>query len=350
MNIVERIYRTLRFQEVDRLPLLEWGPWWNETLVRWHGEGLSETMADRSELRPRDPAVWSNRLWPGGGIIDELGLDPFRVLWISPRHGSCPAPSEHGAGLLHDAADYQALKKYLFPEPAFDQEQLWALAELHRRGEMALWVYLEGFFWFPRTLFGIEPHLLAFYDQPELMHRMNADLADYYRRIIVELCSICVPNLLFFAEDLSYNHGPMLSPEDFHTFLVPYYRQVLPLLERYGILPLMDSDGDVTAVIPLAQAAGIRGIGPLERIAGTDLVRIRRDHPDFLLAGGFDKLVMKNGEEAMRAEFERLLPVMRSGGFVPTADHQTPPEVSLEQYRLYLRLFREYATLAARRN
>ncbi len=49
----------------------------------------------------------------------------------------------------------------------------------------------------------------------------------------------------------------------------------------------------------------------------------------------------------MREEFERLLPVMKSGGFLPTADHQTPPEVSLEQYKTYIRLFREYATLAS---
>ena len=33
----------------------------------------------------------------------------------------------------------------------------------------------------------------------------------------------------------------------------------------------------------------------------------------------------------MREEFERLLPVMRQGGFLPSVDHQTPPGVSLEK-------------------
>ena len=37
----------------------------------------------------------------------------------------------------------------------------------------------DGFFWFPRTLLGIEPHLYSFYDQPELLHRMNRDQTDY---------------------------------------------------------------------------------------------------------------------------------------------------------------------------
>ena len=44
----------------------------------------------------------------------------------------------------------------------------------------------------------------------------------------------------------------------------------------------------------------------------------------------------------------RLLPVMRQGGFIAGMDHQTPPEVSLQDYRLYVRLLREYCEEAAR--
>ena len=55
---------------------------------------------------------------------------------------------------------------------------------------------------------------------------------------------------------------------------------------------------------------------------------------------------MSAGEAAMRAEFERLLPAAAAGGFIPGCDHQTPPEVSLENYTLYLSLFREYAVEA----
>ena len=67
-----------------------------------------------------------------------------------------------------------------------------------------------------------------------------------------------------------------------------------------------------------------------------------------LFIGHFDKMMMPLGEEAMRAEFERLLPVMRQGGFAPSVDHQTPPGVSLENYCIYLRLLREYTEKAAR--
>ena len=36
----ERFQALMHFQPVDRLPIVEWASWWNETLDRWHGEGL----------------------------------------------------------------------------------------------------------------------------------------------------------------------------------------------------------------------------------------------------------------------------------------------------------------------
>jgi hypothetical protein len=59
-------------------------------------------------------------------------------------------------------------------------------------------------------------------------------------------------------------------------------------------------------------------------------------------------MTMNRGEPAMRAEFERLLPLMKRGGFIPSVDHQTPPGVSLEEYRVYLRLLQEYMDAGTR--
>ena len=69
---------------------------------------------------------------------------------------------------------------------------------------------------------------------------------------------------------------------------------------------------------------------------------LRDQFPYLRMIGHFNKLTMHCGEGAMRAEFERLLPLMKSGGFIPSVDHQTPPGVSLDQYRCYLRLLDEY--------
>ena len=47
-----------------------------------------------------------------------------------------------------------------------------------------------------------------------------------------------------FAEDMSYNNGPMLSYDMFKSFLTPYYQQVIPHIKKWGVPVLIDSDGD----------------------------------------------------------------------------------------------------------
>jgi uroporphyrinogen-III decarboxylase len=138
----------------------------------------------------------------------------------------------------------------------------------------------------------------------------------------------------------------MLSEKLFDKFLAPFYRRVVPHIKARGAKVFIDSDGQVESAIPWFEAVGIEGILPLERQSGVDVARIRAGHPRFLMLGAFDKMVMNQGEMAMRKEFERLLLVARQGGLVIGCDHQTPPGVSLADYQLYLRLFREYAERA----
>ena len=221
------------------------------------------------------------------------------------------------------------------------------MRERHKRGELAVWFTLDGFFWFPRTLLGIERHLFAFYDQPELMHRINDDLLEFNKYLLKGIAKIIEPEFMTFAEDMSYNHGPMISKALFNEFLAPYYRELTPLVRA----PKRRADGGFgrqrERCLPWFIDGGVEGLLPWERQSGVDIARVRQNHPRFAMIGAFDKMTMNQGDEAMRAEFERLLPVMRLGGFIPSVDHQTPPGVSLEQYRDYLALMWEYTERAA---
>lgn len=178
------------------------------------------------------------------------------------------------------------------------------------------------------------------------MHRMNRELTEYYLHVLERLLPIMEPEFMTFAEDLSYNHGPMISKELFDEFMAPYYRKLIPVLKQAGVRVLIDTDGDVEPLIPWFEEVGIEGVLPLERQAGVDVNRIRRNHPQWIMIGGYDKTIMHLGEEAMHREFERILPAMKSGRYIPSVDHQTPPDVSVEQYRIYRELLEEYARKA----
>lgn len=325
----ERVRAVLNGQPTDRLPMIEWATWWDKTYSRWSEQGLDTGF----DLRK---------------MYHYFGLDDIVQLWVNHRMPEFPIPTEHGHGIMQNEEEYECLKSMMFSEKYMQQCMLYlkSLAAEHERGDFALWYTIEGFFWFPRTLFGIENHLYAFYDYPELMHRINQDQVEYTLRFLEQMYQIVTPDFMTFAEDMSYNHGPMLSKSCYDEFVKPYYQKVIPFIKSKGTKVFIDTDGDVKPLIPWFREAGIEGVLPLERQAGVDVNRIREKYPDWLMIGGYDKTIMHLGKEKMRAEFERLLPAMRAGRYIPSVDHQTPPDVSLENYKIYVSLLKEYAEKA----
>ena len=331
MKTRERFHAIADFKEFDRLPILEWAGWWDETIARWYGEGLPPDITDRYE------------------ICKYFDLDLYLQNWYRSLHSDAPRPAFHGSGIIKNMDEYENIQKYLFrieDKWPVNPATLAGRSRIQEQGDAVIWFTLDGFFWFPRTLLGIENHLYAFFDQPELMHRINRENAEWMIRIIDRVCEFCQPDFMTFAEDMSYNHGSMLSRELFDEFMKPYYEKVIPCLKERNIKVFIDSDGDVTVPVSWFLESGIEGILPLEAQAGVDVAKLRTTHPQLLMIGAFDKMTMPLGEKAMRDEFERLLPVAKQGGFFPSCDHQTPPGVSMENYQIYLRLFREYAVKA----
>ena len=330
MNQRERFLNVMNFKPVDRLPMIEWAGWWDKTILRFISEGVPD-MPIREDIKH-----------------EYFGLDRLKQYWIKPRGRGYYQLSDEIKKVTDDES-YERLKPYLYDKyrAQVAVEDAKQYKKMHDDGDLVMWITVDGFFYFPRTLFGIEEHLFAFYDKPELMHRMNQDQADFINYIIDEVSETIQPDFMTFAEDMSYNLGPMLSEEMFDEFLLPYYRQTVPRVEEAGIIPIVDTDGQLEAMIPWLKRAGIRGALPLERKAGVDINRVRKNYPDFLIIGAYDKMVMSVSEQAMREEFERLLPAMRSGGYIPSVDHQTPPEVSLDNYRTYLKLLEEYCVKGA---
>jgi hypothetical protein len=324
MNHVERFRAVMNFQPVDRLPMWEWAMWWDETLDRWHGEGLPADLTGVFE------------------ISQYFGLDPYLQFWFSTTEATIEATQHHVEGIVAGMDDYLRARPRLFPphDRAIESTRPWANRQA--RGDVVVWMTFEGFFWFARTLMGFERLMYAYGDQPELVHRIHEDLLAFNLGLIEKVRRVCVPTFMTVAEDMSYNHGPMVSPEICEVFMSPYYRRMLELVKDLGMVTIVDTDGDVTLLAPWLLSVGVEGVLPLERQAGVDGMQLRRQFPKLRMVGHFDKMVMPRGEAAMRAEFERLVPLMRSGGYIPSVDHQTPPGVSLSQYRTYLALLAEY--------
>ena len=323
----ERFHATINNDpRLDRCPVVEWVFWWDETIKCWEAEGMPKGMSNLD-------------------IQEYFGLDKNIPFWLPHYASDCPWKAGHGAPLIKDEADYREIKKYLFPVDAIAQMEpsIEAALPFSNSGDAITFVTLEGFFWMPRRLFGIEPHMYAFYDYPVLYHRICEDLLEFHIKVLSQFSQFITADFMTIAEDMSYNNGPMLSEVLFEEFIAPYYRRLIPEAKKHGVRVFVDTDGDFTKMMDWLIRAGIEGILPMERQAGVDIVKLQSKYPDFLWLGGFDKMSLLKGKDAIDAEFERILPAIRKGGYVPSVDHQTPPGVSMENYRYYVAKFKEIA-------
>ena len=321
----ERFRAMMDFKPVDRMPVIEPFNWWTLTLDRWRNEGLPE----------------------GVNPVEFFGLDPHHQKWIGPSPDDNPE-SDDGEWNVDSFESYNHVKKYLYPAIAFDRNEIEAVKPRSLNGEIFTWITVEGFFWFPRVLFGIERHLTAFYEQPELMHAINKDLLAYNKRVISEYCEIFIPDWMTFAEDMSFNTGSMISHGLINEFMRPYYLELIAHARNCGISYIfIDTDGKHYDIVSLFhEEIGIDGFVPIERNAGMDLNVLREKYPRLRMIGGFRKLAMAGSERDLVDEFEIALPAIKTGGIVLGCDHQTPPQVSLENYKRYVRCLREYASRA----
>jgi len=184
-----------------------------------------------------------------------------------------------------------------------------------------------GFFGSLRNMMGLENLCLAFYDQPKLVERMMEERADRIIEITNEVLKHTDFEVFWYWEDMAYKHGPLIDPNLYRCFSLKHYRRVNDWLRSRGIRFIgLDSDGDVTKLIPLWIESGINMLWPIERQSGMDALKVRRTFGrDLIIMGGIDKRTLVPGEDVMRHEVDRIIPLVEDGGYIPELDHSVPP-------------------------
>lgn len=347
----EWLNAALRFERSEGVCQFEWG-YWPETVERWRAEGM-----EGGEPWEALPITFYHRVPVHVRIFPEFEYEVLEdrpdTQIVRDENGIVKEVRKHGQALPHfirhpvaDMRDFEELKERLDPNTPgrFPPDWRQQADDLAQRDSILVMGRTEiSFFGWHRDLMGAENLLVAYYDQPELVHAISrhhlAFLKELYSRILEDVEF----DFVFLWEDMSYRNGPLISPTLVREFMLPYYRELIGFFRDFGDYKfLVDSDGDVTALIPPFMEAGIDGMLPFEVAAGMDIRRIAGEFPDLIMSGGIDKREMAKGREAIDRELEaKLPPLFRRGGYFPSMDHHVPPDVSYADFQYYLARVRE---------
>lgn len=194
-----------------------------------------------------------------------------------------------------------------------------------------------------RDLLTFEGLAYACYDYPEMVE----DMVETCCVLVEDFLDRVLPALDFdFAsgwEDICFKSGPIVSFPFFRDVVVPRYQRIHRRLRAAGIdLWYTDCDGDVRPILPLLMEGGINCLFPFEvQCCAHPAELLNQYGRDLRIMGGFDKMALGRGREAIRAYMETLVPLVERGGYIPFCDHRCPPNVKQEDYFYYLDLKEE---------
>ncbi|MGQ9515417.1 MAG: uroporphyrinogen decarboxylase family protein [Thermoproteota archaeon] len=238
--------------------------------------------------------------------------------------------------------DFETYKIRLDPDDPERFERNWPeLVQRYKQRDHPLGLNYVGFFGHPRNLMGLTNLSIAYHKEPELVKTILEHWCDFLIEISQKVLEDVQVDFVQIWEDMAYNKGSLISPKIFREFMMPYYKKLTRFLRENGIdAILVDCDGDANSLIPLFMEGGVNGIYPLEVRCNMDPLALRKKYgKKLILSGGIDKFAPVKGPKAIDAELLSKIPeLLPKGGYIPTIDHRVPADVSLENYKYYVKL------------
>ncbi|MBT7861191.1 MAG: hypothetical protein HN712_12795 [Gemmatimonadetes bacterium] len=358
MNDRQRFMATMTFGTPDRIPYWDFGML-PGTLERWHSEGMPTDgiIGDLFELDDRRKIDVDFTMVPKFEIETlsedaeyQVFRDQFGIMQRRQK-ANLPGMPEFLQYPIANRGDFQKMKERYDPSSSERYPPDWSSYVAQNGDDRTFTLYLQefrhvGFFGPLRNWMGLETLLMAMVEQPAWVEEMTEFVADTIIGIRQRIPAKITLDYVTFFEDIGYKTSTLISPAMFRRFMTGPYRRVTDCFRSCGTQCFFaDSDGYNDNLIPLWMEAGVNGFSPMEAQAeGSGPVELRARYPDLLLYGGMDKRALARDRQAVYDDVMMKVPAMiESGGFIPTMDHQVPPDASFENYCYYWDLLKAVA-------
>ena len=146
---------------------------------------------------------------------------------------------------------------------------------------------------------------------------------------------------VFWYDDMGYKNNQFFSVKTYREMDKPYHKAAADWAHEKGAKVRMHSCGDVNPFVPELIEIGVDALNPLEVKAGMNPVALKQKYGDKLVFHGGINAVLWSKPDEIRAEIERVVPVMKQGGgYIFASDHSIPDNISLENFKLVLETLR----------
>lgn len=245
---------------------------------------------------------------------------------------------------VRDRKSWEYYRDRMTPGPIWSDEKIEKEYKKYSNRIRPLSIYLGSTYGNYRDLVGPYNAAVLMYDDPGLVHEI-IEWENYNRKTyIYPLVRKLKPEILAMYEDCCYNNGMLLSPKQLKEFCTPIYAEMNIIAKENGVdMSVVDCDGNIRELVQPLEECGVNAMFPFEQKAGNDILKMRKEHPDFIIMGGLEKEVVNEGNDCLiRDEIMSKVPLMlEKGGYFPNGDHSIQPLVTFENLCKFFTLLHE---------
>ena len=133
-------------------------------------------------------------------------------------------------------------------------------------------------------------------------------------------------------DDIAHKTGTLFSPDWLRELWIPRLKRLNDAWHERGALCLFHSDGNLWGVLDDLVDAGIDGLNPLEVLAGMQVKEVREAYPQLFLTGGIDvsQLLSNGTPEEVRTVCRQAIADTNSRGYFMGSTTELHWDVRLE--------------------
>ncbi len=347
MTSRERVLLALQHREPDQVPVClayeapqalaeSYGKLYDAALMR------QDVHSVNMDLSAPDPAIRERYLRdvPPEATVDAWGV----ARWYSPTGESYDV-----RGPLEGMTDPGELDGFPFPEIPSETVPAALTADVerhHREGVAVQGALSQTIFELGWNLYGMENLMVAFHDNPGFAHRLLDEIT-VRKQLMARCFAKAGVDVLRLGDDVGSQHGMMISPAVWRTFLKPRLASVIAAARevRPDIPVFYHSDGDVREIIEELIEIGVTILNPVQPEC-MDPFEIKARYGDRLTLWGTvgTQTTLPRGTPAevrrvVREYMRRLAP---GGGYVIGPSHSINRDVPWENVMAFYEAVRDY--------
>jgi uroporphyrinogen decarboxylase len=272
-------------------------------------------------------------------IDDYTYVDEWGITWQVPSYG-IPYVVKHPIKTESD------LDKLSIPDPDADY-RLKSLEDAVKRfkGKRVIVFLGHEAFEFSHYLRGMENLLMDYILNPDFVKRIARIVMDYKRKVLERAAEVGA-DILLTGDDYAHRNGPIMSPEHFEEFVLPYLQEAVDVAKEKGVPFIKHTDGNLWQILDLIVDTGIDVLDPIEPMADMDMGQVKEKYGSRIaIAGNVDcaqLLPEATEEEVVEAVKETLSKGAVGGGFILASSNSIHPAVKPENYRVMVEAARRY--------